>query len=331
MAKVPLIPRVVAEQAQLAERLRGDAGQVWGYIRVSSEGQEEGQSPEVQKEGIIAFCAEQKLGAPEFVFEQASAKNPAIPIMVSSTAGEPAEISPRPLLFMLLGYLCERNGSHLVVWKLDRLARLAYEQELILDLLTRKGARLHSTQRGEQDVLDRSKDSGDPSRVLFRQVLAAIAQYERRIIEMRMRAGMQLKASKGGWVGGARPFGYNVRGKEIVVDPACIETVQRIFYMRDLCGETYVRIAERLRKEFKTEGSWHKVRVSRVIHNRHMYEGVYVDPYGASHHRPDLRMIPVTWDSWLEQHGLAPVSELELEPLDVSPSLEEGFPSYGEA
>ncbi len=326
MTKDPIPPRLLAEQTKLAERLRGDAGVVWGYIRVSTEGQEDGQSPEVQEAGIRTYCEEQKLAAPAFVFEQASAKNPAIPISLSGGTDR-VEISPRPLLFMLLSYLCERKGSHLIVWKLDRLARLAYEQELILDLLTRKGARLHSTQRGEQDVLDRGKDDNDPARVLFRQVIAAVSQYERRVIEMRMRTGIQLKASKGEWVGGSRPFGYDTKGQELVIDPEAVPTVCLIFYMRDLCQETFSNIATRLKKEFKTPGHWHKVRVSRVIYNRKIYQGIYTDPFGVDHARPDLRMLPNSWDDWLAASNLAPVDS------SAAPSLaplEQGLPVYGE-
>ncbi len=335
VTKEATTPRTIVEQMKLVERLHGKAGRVWGYIRVSTEGQEEGQSPEVQEAGIRKFCEEQKLDPPEFVFEQASAKNSAIPIAVPRAPGsespELTPTSPRPLLFMLLGYICERQG-HLVVWKLDRLARLAYEQELILDLLTRKGARLHSTQRGEQDMLDRGKDDSDPSRMLFRQVIAAVNQYERRVIEMRMRTGIQLKASKGEWVGGSRPFGYDTKGQELVINPTAVRTVQLLFYMRDLCGETMARIAERLNNEFKVPGGgWHKVRVSRVLQNRKAYLGIYVDPYGVPHNRPDIRMLPAKWDTWLEANGLAPsdAKKKKNKKLSTLPS-EEGIPVYGE-
>lgn len=307
MAKRPPAKTTV-EQADLVSRLRTSTDPVWGYIRVSTEKQEDGQTYEAQEKEIREFCVEKGFPTPQFVFESASAKNPAIPISLPAAFGSPAtpaEISPRPLLLMLLGFLCDRPGSHLIVWKLDRLARVAYEQELMFDMLTRKGSHLHSTQRGEQDVLDQSKDAGDPARVMFRQMLASVAQYERRMIEIRMKTGLRMKASKGEWAGGSRPFGYSAIGKELVIDKTKVDTVLRIFYMRDRCGETYEGIAKRLEKEFKTPG-WHKVRVSRVIHNRPMYEGTYIDTFNAAHPRPDLRILPDEdgWDQWMESNNL---------------------------
>ncbi len=299
--------RTTIDQAQLTERLRASPSKVWAYIRVSTEKQEDGQTYDMQKADIVTFCTENSLDDPQFVHEAASAKNPAIPIAVPTmmATAAPVEISPRPLLLMLLGFLCDRPGSHLVVWKLDRLARLAYEQELMFDMLARKHVRVHSTQRGEQEVLDRGKDDGDPARVMFRQVLASVAQYERRMIEIRMKTGLRMKASKGEYVGGAPPFGYTSIGKELVINPAEVETVRRVFFLRERCGETYDRIAQILANKFKTPG-WHKVRVSRVLHNKQIYEGIYVDPFDVAHDRPDLRMLPTAsgWDEWMQANNL---------------------------
>ncbi len=312
MTRSPAVSRTSIEQAQLADRFRGSQKKVWGYIRVSSEKQEDEQSFDVQRAGITAFCLANQLDEPEFVQETASAKNPAIPISVS-TVKSPAEASPRPLLLMLLGFLCDQPLSHFVVWKLDRLARLSYEQELMLDLLQRGNVYVHSTQVGEQEILDRSKDADDPARVMFRQVLGAVAQYERRLIEIRMKTGTRMKASKGGWVGGGTPFGYTVKAGDLVADPKSAHIVCLIFYMRFRCDDTYTGIATRLAREFKSPG-WHKVRVKRVLDNRQLYEGIYVDPYGAAHVRHDLQIIPVnddTWDAWAVKNGLKPSESTE--------------------
>jgi DNA invertase Pin-like site-specific DNA recombinase len=316
MPRKDLVSRATIEQAQLADQLRSATTHVWGYIRVSTEKQEDGQTYDVQRAGIEAYCKENKLGAPKFVHEAASAKNPAIPIAMPTSLTAPAgarpdlansaQISPRPLLLMLVGHLFDTPGSHLIVWKLDRLARISYEQELIINLLRRKQVQIHSTMVGEQEVL-RGVDDSDPARVLFRNVLGAVAQYERRMIEIRMKTGLRMKASKGAWAGGAIPFGYTVKSGDLVISPADVETVLRVFFLRDRCGETYERIAEILAKRFATKG-WHKVRVSRILHNRQLYQGIYVDPFNVAHDRPDLRILPTEdgWDQWMEKNNLNP-------------------------
>ncbi len=313
MTRVPGISRVSIDQAQLAERLRTSSNKVWAYIRVSTEKQEDAQTYDVQRTEITEFCAKNNFEEPQFVHEAASAKNPAIPIsvpafgLVGPQIEAPKEVSPRPLLLMLLGFLCDRPGSHLVVWKLDRLARLSYEQELMFDMLSRKQVRVHSTQRGEQDALDESKDASDPARALFRQMLGAVAQYERRMIEIRMKTGLRMKASKGEWAGGSIPFGYFTKGQELVVDPTNAEIVRRVFYLRERCGETYQSIANLLLKQWKIKG-WHKVRVQRVLKHKQLYEGIYVDPFDTAHDRPDLRILPneAGWDRWMEANNLSP-------------------------
>lgn len=273
---------------------------VWGYVRVSSDKQEDGQSPEAQADDIYSYCEDR---FPELVVhivqEAASAALPmfnvSLPGMRSSGPASMRE-APRPLLGMLLASLCDRPGSHLVVWKLDRLARMATEQDLFLSLLARNKVMLHTSYASERHLIDGLGNAeDDPLRHLMRQIMAGFAEYERHLIAIRMKFGTRKKASKGGWVGGSIPFGYDAKSGELVVNQSQVAAVVHVFWLREVEFCSLSAIAER----FTTPtDKWYKVRVARVLNNRRLYAGIYDDPYGAAHARPDLKILPDTWENY---------------------------------
>jgi DNA invertase Pin-like site-specific DNA recombinase len=268
---------------------------VWGYCRVSTDGQEAGQSFDVQQADIVKYCATAGLAAPTLVLETGSAGKPLFPISLPGVTVD-YDVAPRPLFIALIARLVDQAlmGGHLVLWKLDRMARIATEQDMLLSMLRRRSVRVHSTLPGEQDLLDWSKSHDDPVRQLMRTMLGALAEYERAIIRLRTIAGARMKAAKGGWVGGRAPSGYLHAGKEIVIDPVVAEQIRRIFYLRESCGWSMPSIAADLGPP------WHKVRVRRVLQNRQLYLGTYTDPHGVDHARPDLRILPDGWGDQID-------------------------------
>jgi DNA invertase Pin-like site-specific DNA recombinase len=273
---------------------------VWGYVRVSSDKQEDGQSPEAQCDEIRAYCASV---FPDRVLtivqETASAAMPMFSIALpgmKATGPMTLHEAPRPLLGMLLATLCDRPGSHLVVWKLDRLARVATEQEMFLSLLRRHEVTVHTAYAGERHLVEGTATADqDPVRHLMRQILACFAEYERRLIHMRMAMGSRKKASKGGWIGGHRPYGYNVANGDLVVNPTEAAVILEVFRLRDVYLYTYQAIGESLALSRGITG-FHKVKILRVLSNRRLYSGIYDDPYGKAHIRLDLKILPESWD-----------------------------------
>ena len=297
---------VITTETDLHQRLQATIKPgVWGYVRVSSDKQEDGQSPEAQADEIHTYCAERFPDQLVHIVQEAASAglpmfNVSLPGMSASGPASRRE-APRPLLGMLLASLCDRPGSHLVVWKLDRLARIATEQDLFLSLLTRSKVTLHTALLSERHLVDgMGSPEDDPLRHLMRRVLASFSEYERYLISIRMKLGTRKKASKGGWVGGKVPHGYDVKGGELVVNTDQAKLVVYIFWLREIKNHTMSSIAE----VATTEGDrWYKVRVSRILNNRRLYTGIYDDPYGVAHARPDLKILP---DDWLDyaQQGL---------------------------
>lgn len=69
-------------------------------------------------------------------------------------------------------------------------------------------------------------------RVAFRQFMGIVSELEKAFITMRLSAGRLNKASKGRYAGGGVPLGCQTVEKDLVVDQAGQEVVERIFTMR---------------------------------------------------------------------------------------------------
>lgn len=303
MTEPTLLDSEAALATYLSDPARAREARCWAYVRVSSRKQErEGLGMEGQLAEIVAYCAHRKLPEPVVVVEVAGAGKPLLQLKLPGQEAPSADgIAPRPLFCLLLGFLSDTGkGAHdLVVWKLDRFSRGGSEQELLLRMLWRAETTVHSTYPGEESLLH--TDGGDPSRALMRQILAAFSQYERALIQARMELGMRAKAARGGWVCGSAPYGYEPHERDLRVVPEEARLVAAVFYLRRL-DYTYRSIASEMPRRFGARDPWNVMKVSRILHNHSVYRGQYVDPYGAKHDRPDLKVLPDDWDAWGAEH-----------------------------
>jgi DNA invertase Pin-like site-specific DNA recombinase len=165
-----------------------------------------------------------------------------------------------------LGDLKDARAEGIVVSRLDRLSRDLIVQEQLLAEVWRMGAEVCSTAAGEAAYLARD-DPGDPSRKLIRQVLGAVAEYERAMITMRLRVGKARKRAAGGFVGGGPPFGYRAEGRELVPDPTEQAALARARELRDQ-GRSLRQVATTLQAEGhrpRRSGRWHAETVRAVL------------------------------------------------------------------
>jgi site-specific DNA recombinase len=297
MADTPL--PILRDVVALAEYLQscGNKPRAWAYCRVSTAQQEaEGLSLDGQRAEILAYCQKNGIDEPVIVEEAASAGKPMLSV---SLPGVPAGggLNPRPLFALLISGLVSMAGSTLVVWKLDRFARIGDEQEMLLRLLWNANTNVRSTVVGENDLL--KTGGNDPSRTLMRQIFGSFAQYERAIIQLRMQMGLRAKASTGGWVMGRPPFGYDMKNGDVVINDADAHVVRLIFYLRRVHGLSLREIGRALSFHGITT-PFEKMRVKRVLDSEKMYLGIYVDPFQGEHQREDIRIIPDDLQSWAE-------------------------------
>jgi len=203
-----------------------------GYVRVSTNGQAEGLGPELQAEAIAEW-------ARAHIYHLAE---------VWRDEGVSGTLLDRPGLTEALGALGERDV--LVVARLDRLARDLITQELLLRQIRKRGAELVSCADGEQAYL--ADDPNDPSRRLIRQVLGAVAEYERSMISLRLRMARAAVRRNGGYGGGEPPFGWRVAPEGgLEPDPREQEVLETMRWLREQ-RKTYRQMAEELNRNVES-------------------------------------------------------------------------------
>lgn len=283
---------------ELAKHIADNPSQsVWGYVRVSSKTQEDGQSLDAQREAIEKYCEQNKLGKVAFVIEIASATKPLFSVDMSKVTkkkNEDPETDPRPLFLQLIAHITQLKHSHLVVWKLDRFARVNHDQEMIMNLLRTEGAKLHSTLSSETAII--AGDNDDPMRTMMRQIMGAVAQYEAGMIKMRMDMGRRHKSANGGYTGGRPMYGYRSKGKKLVINENEAERIRYVYKLRDEYALSQQGIASHINAgKPDTDPAITQQRVSAILSksSMHLYNGYYTDGYyGKQTFHKNLVIIP---------------------------------------
>ena len=101
-----------------------------------------------------------------------------------------------------------------MVYRLDRLARDLILQETLVQRLRDQETPVRSATEPDLDT-----DTDDPTKVLIRQIIGAVSQYERAVIRGRMMAGKAAKREAGGYVGGTVAYGWQLEDGQVVLDP----------------------------------------------------------------------------------------------------------------
>lgn len=179
-------PPIQRNGGNISRKRRNREPQVVGYCRVSTQEQaRHGVSLDNQAERIKAWCDFQQRGTPLIVRE----------LGVSG-----GSLQNRHQLRMALGML--ERGDSLVVCALSRLVRSIRDALDIVKLLEQKGASLVSL----SEELNTETAAG---RFLF-HLLASLAELERGQISERTSACVRHLFQSGGYIGGRRPFGFNL-------------------------------------------------------------------------------------------------------------------------
>lgn len=223
----------------------------FGYVRVSTEEQVQGNGLAVQEQAIRSYCKVDGLRLVAMARDEG----------ISGSSG----LEQRVGLASVLARLEAGEADCLVVYRLDRLARDFVLQELLVNRMREKGASIRSVMEPDIETL-----SDDPTKVLVRQILGSIGQYERALIRGRMQAGKLIKAARGGYVGGQPGYGSRADSGELVADDDEAEIIRIVTTMREegasyrtICGGlTAAALRPRRAK------TWHPM-VIRSIAARH--------------------------------------------------------------
>lgn len=224
------------------------------YIRVSTEGQVDAFGKDVQREAILKW-AELNGHTITGMFEEDA---------VSGTT----DSGDRPALRQLIEK-AQRLPGHIegvVFFDPTRIARRAVVQETLLALLWGAGLRVFTTTTGEM-----ASDDDDPTKILIRQVLAVVAEFDHRSTVKKLHAARRLKSAQGGYIGGPPPYGFRVvgsgKGSQLVPDA---EEVRRIEEIKNRYGfgESMTAIADSFnRRQIPTRQGklWSATQISRIL------------------------------------------------------------------
>jgi DNA invertase Pin-like site-specific DNA recombinase len=163
------------------------------YLRVSGKGQVDGDGPERQHDKIKDFCTAHGLHIVESAYEKA----------VSGTV----EAMDRPIFSLVMERITRGDLAigAIVVERMDRLARDLMVQEFLLKECRARGIKVFSADFGTTD--DMASNDVDPTRVLIRQVLGALAQWEKAQIVAKLAAARNRIKASGQRCEGNRPYG----------------------------------------------------------------------------------------------------------------------------
>ncbi len=173
-------------------------------------------------------------------------------------------VDGRPGLHDSLVAIRDGAADGLVVYRLDRLARLLTVQEATLATVWRFGGVVFAIDIG---VVPRD-DPDDPMKTALRQMVGVFAQLERGMIAARLRAGRRLKADRGGYAGfGSPPYGMRALDGELAREDHEQKAISLIRQLsRNGCSlREIVAELEAAGHKPKRAARWHPETVRRIV------------------------------------------------------------------
>jgi len=216
---------------------------VFAYLRVSTAVQLDGGGFERQLDAVKSLCA---------------AKGWTIARVFRDQQSGGTEFEHRAGLHEILALAGECNAlgiDTVIVENASRLARDLMVQEIFLCECRKKGIKVYAADCGEELVMA----NADPGRVMIRQIMGAVAQWEKSMTVMKLQAGRRKKARETGLpCGGPPQYGSTAGERAILAD---IKKLRRQ-------GMTFQQIAQEMRKigyPAPRGGYWHRSTVWTIL------------------------------------------------------------------
>ncbi len=199
------------------------------YARVSTDKQaEEGYSIDIQTERLKAYVTSMFGNGPNVKSE----------LFIDD--GYSGASLDRPQMQRMIDLIGSGEGTHVIVYKLDRLSRSQKDTLYLIE-------DVFLTHNVEFISMQESFNTSTPFGRAVVGILSVFAQFERENIYERTRSGMKKRVEAGYWPGGGGiPFGYDYdAARGILVKNQDADTVKAVYDLY-LGGESLQRIANKL-------------------------------------------------------------------------------------
>ena len=154
----------------------------------------------------------------------------------------------RPALKRLLADTEAGQIDAIIVYKVDRLTRALSDFAKLVEIFERRGVSFVSITQQFNTTTSMGR--------LTLNVLLSFAQFEREVIGERVRDKIAASKKKGMWMGGMPPLGYDVKDRQLVVNPEEARTVVAI-YQRYLARAGLFRVHGELSVLHVISQWWH--------------------------------------------------------------------------
>jgi len=212
----------------------------FGYLRTSGKGQIGNDGFPRQRDAISRYAKANKIEIVQEFSDEA----------VSGTA----DAMDRPGLTDLFVALKANGVRTVIAESATRIARDLMISEIILGEFRKIGVRVISADGG----IDLTLGNDDPSGKLIRQILGAVAEWEKCALVQKLRASRLRIRRAGGTCEGKKPYGHT---------PEEMKVVETILEHRK-SGKSFVAIANDLNAggiKSRSGKQWHPTQVQRVI------------------------------------------------------------------
>jgi DNA invertase Pin-like site-specific DNA recombinase len=194
-----------------------------GYLRVSGAGQVDKDGEQRQKEAVIAFCSAHGLLILSLDFEAGVSgtvdgmDRPIFADIIARIekidadwdAAKPDNSAVANVDFG--GEAKKANRPCIVVERMDRLARDLMVQEFLLRECRNRGIEVYAADQGQ--LIDLASNELDPTRKLFRQIMGALAEWEKSALVLKLRKARDRKRAISGRCEGMVPYAQTEDGK----------------------------------------------------------------------------------------------------------------------
>ena len=191
---------------------------VFSYVRVSGLSQTDKDGPLRQRDSIQTFCNKHQLRLNAEFFEEGvsgevdAMDRPKFADMLAKIAifRRTAESTPGTVVREILGHPFDIGA--IVVERMDRLARDLMVSEFLLRECRKVGVKVFCADQGE--LIDMASNEGDPTRKMLRQILGAIAEWDKSVTVRKLRAARLRLRNNGVRCDGKKPYGFYPGEKE---------------------------------------------------------------------------------------------------------------------